>query len=336
MASRVLLAAAASLVLAASATAASFAPADHPGPKLGAPALRLSKALSCSPGVRDAQRTPVLLVQGTGASSKANWSWTYEPALDQLAIPWCAIDLPRHATGDIQVNGEYVVYAIRTMYRLAGGRIAIIGHSQGGMVPRWALRFWPGTRRMVGDLIGFAPSNHGTTRLGNCRDGSCSAADWQQLAGTSFYRALNSYAETWRGISYTNIYTHTDEEERPNLDDSGVSSLHSGAGLITNVAIQDICPADVNEHVLIGLIDPVAYALAVDALEHRGPARRARIDPGVCALELQPGIDPLTYADDSAAALADFEGYEPREVTSEPPLACYVRSNRLPCKLQSR
>jgi len=78
----------------------------------------------------------VLLVQGTGATAKDNWSWTYEPALNKLSIPWCQIDLPDHATGDIQINGEYVVYAIRTMYARAGRRIAIIGHSQGGMVPR--------------------------------------------------------------------------------------------------------------------------------------------------------------------------------------------------------
>jgi hypothetical protein len=43
---------------------------------------------------------------------------------------------------DIQTAGEYVVYAIRTMPAAYGGRIDIIGHSQAGMVPRWALRFW--------------------------------------------------------------------------------------------------------------------------------------------------------------------------------------------------
>jgi putative serine esterase DUF676 len=50
------------------------------------------------------------------------------------------VTLPGTGMGDIQVAGEYVVYAIRTMHAAYGGRIDIVGHSQGGMVPRWALR----------------------------------------------------------------------------------------------------------------------------------------------------------------------------------------------------
>lgn len=36
---------------------------------------------------------------------------------------------------------------------------AVLGHSQGGMVMRWSLRFWPDTRAMVADVIGMAGSN---------------------------------------------------------------------------------------------------------------------------------------------------------------------------------
>ena len=312
----------------APAGAATFAPPDTPGPDLSVPQAKLAAALSCSAGVDRAARAPVLLVQGTGATAHDNWSWTYEPALDKLSIPWCQIDLPDHATGDVQVNGEYVVYAIRTMFQRAGRKIAIIGHSQGGMVPRWALRFWPDTRAMVDDVIGFAPSNHGTTQAAaTCNDGSCSAADWQQWDISHFMQALNSYAETWPGISYTDVYTHTDEIVQPNADDHGSSSLHTGGGRIANVATQDICPGDTNEHLLVGLIDPVAYALAVDALDHDGPADPKRVDPGVCAQQLQPGVNPATFPADSAAAVADFEGYQATEVPAEPPLACYTTAS---------
>jgi triacylglycerol esterase/lipase EstA (alpha/beta hydrolase family) len=313
---------------AAPASALSFAPPDTPGAPLSVPQDKLAAALTCSAGVANAGRAPVLLVQGTGATAKDNWSWTYEPALDKLSIPWCQIDLPDHATGDVQVNGEYVVSAIRTMFARAGRRIAIIGHSQGGMLPRWALRFWPDTRSMVDDVIGFAPSNHGTTTAAAaCGGGSCSAADWQQWDISNFNKALNSAAETWSGISYTDVYTHTDEIVQPNSDNSGSSSLHTGAGRITNVAIQDICPADTNEHLQIGLTDPVAYALAVDALNHDGPADPARVDRAVCAQQLQPGVNQATYPSDAAAAAADFESYQARQVSAEPPLACYTTAS---------
>ena len=52
----------------------------------------------------------------------------------------------------------------RRVHALARRRIAVMGHSQGGMSMRWALRFWPDTRRMVADVIGFSGSNHGTPR----------------------------------------------------------------------------------------------------------------------------------------------------------------------------
>jgi hypothetical protein len=315
-------------IASAPASAATFAPPNTPGPPLSVPEAKLAAALSCSSGVAGASRAPVLLVQGTGATAKDNWSWTYEPALDKLHIPWCQIDLPDHATGDVQINGEYVVYGIRTMYARAGRRIAIIGHSQGGMVPRWAMRFWPDTRAMVDDMIGFAPSNHGTTQAStSCGDGSCSAADWQQWDISSFVKALNSSAETWSGISYTNVYTRTDEIVQPNMDDTGSSSLHTGSGRITNVATQDVCPNDTNEHLAIGTTDPVAYALALDALDHDGPANKSRVDPTVCAQPFHPGVNPATFPQDAGAALADFESYQAAEVPAEPPLACYTTAS---------
>jgi len=197
---------------------------------------QLAAAMECSAGVDHAVRTPVLLLPGTGASAKDNFSWNYEPALDARRIPWCAITFPYVGNGDIQVNGEYMVYAIRTMYARAGRPIAIVGHSQGGMVPRWALRFWPDTRAMVDDVIGFAPSNHGTTQTQlSCRD-SCLVSSWQQAYMSNFIRVLNSFHETFPGISYTNVYTHNDEIVRPNADDTGSSSLHTGDGRIANVA----------------------------------------------------------------------------------------------------
>ena len=323
-----LLVALVSLVAAPTAFAVEFAPVDTPGPALSVPQATLDAAISCSKsGVDEATRAPVLLVQGTGATAKDNWSWTYEPALDKLGIGWCQVDLPDHATGDVQVNGEYVVNAIRTMYARAGRKIAIIGHSQGGMVPRWALRFWPDTRPMVDDLIGFAPSNHGTTQAAATCTQGCSASSWQQEDTSNFMKALNSRQETFKGISYTNVYTHTDEIVRPNHDDNGSSSLHTGDGAITNVATQDICPNDVYEHLMVGLIDPVAYALAVDALGHAGPADPKRISPLTCAQTLQPGVDPVTGPASAAAAAADYGTYSGKDLPAEPPLACYTTAS---------
>lgn len=326
------------LVGAGSAAAATYAPLDQPGPPLSVPQSQLDASLYCEPGVRNASVEPVLLNPATGVTATQNYSWNWEPALDQLGIPWCAYTAPYSTLGDIQTSGEYLVHAIRTEYALAGRKIAIMGHSQGGMSMRWALRFWPDTRAMVDKVIGFSGSNHGTTVGGPsiCQPDGCPPADWQQFAGSNFINALNSYAETFPGISYTEIYTHTDEVVQPNSGPNASAALHTGGGQITNVATQDICPTDTYEHLAIGTVDPVAYALAVDALTHPGPADPSRIPPSVCLKTYMPGVNPLN-AEANLTALEGAPGLISvgatfvaptatgvQNTSSEPPLACYV------------
>ena len=309
--------------------AAQFAPVNQPGAPLSVPQPTLDAALNCTSDVDGATRTPVLLTPATGVNPHANYSWNWEPALTALGIPWCTVEYPDNSMGDIQIAGEYVVNAIRLMHARAGRKISIIGHSQGGMIPRWALRFWPNTRAMVDDVIGLAPSNHGTFAADAICLPGCSPAFMQQRAGAEFIKALNSGQETFGGISYTNVYSRTDWVVLPNLDDSGSSSLHTGDGAIENHAIQEICPLDINEHLLLGTIDPVGYALAIDALNHPGPADPSRINPAVCLQVLMPGINPLTFATDLASAglvLGESIALYPH-VQAEPPLACYVTAS---------
>lgn len=322
------------------ANAKPYAPLDQPGPPLGVPRPQLQAALQCEPGVRNAKVEPVLLNPGTGTTPTVDFGWNWEPALDRLRIPWCAYTPPHYTLDRIDTSGEYLVYAIRTMHALAHRRIAILGHSQGGMSMRWALRFWPDTRPMVEDVIGLAPSNHGTTvgGPGACRDG-CPAADWQQFQGAAFFKALNSRTETFPGISYSNIYTHTDELVKPDTGSTPSdcsSCLFTGAGRISNVATQNVCPNDRDEHLMVGTVDPVSYALGVDAMTHPGPAKRTRIPGSVCSQLFMPGLSQASF---NAGLAAFFQGIGafgiipgPGSATlsgaptlaSEPTLQCYV------------
>jgi triacylglycerol esterase/lipase EstA (alpha/beta hydrolase family) len=43
-------------------------------------------------------------------------------------------------------------------------KVSLVGHSQGGMMPRWYVTFLGGASK-VDDLVGLAPSNHGTAFL---------------------------------------------------------------------------------------------------------------------------------------------------------------------------
>jgi hypothetical protein len=314
------------VLLAAVAAAPSPARADD-GPALSVPAASLSSALSCPRSLAGATRAPVLLVPGTDLQPQPNFDWNYEPALTRANVPWCTVTLPRYALSDIQVAAEYVVYAVRQMHAQAGRRVSIVGWSQGGMIGRWALRFWPDTRGMLEDLVGLAPSNHGTTAARAICQASCPPAFWQQRDDSKFTAALNRGPETWPGIDYTVAYTHDDEIVTPNADAAtGSSALRTGAGTIANVALQDICPADSADHFAIGSYDPVGWAIAYDAITHAGPADAARIDRGVCSQLYMPGVNPATFAADYARFVGTLGPAQAQSeyTTAEPPLRCYA------------
>jgi hypothetical protein len=339
---------AASVVLCACSSVAratdQFAPLDQPGPALAPTATQLQASLSCEPSVRYARVEPVLLSPGTATTPTENFGWNWEPALEMLGIPWCAYTAPNETLGRIDISGEYLAYAIRTEYRLARRRIAIIGHSQGGMSMRWALRFWPDTRGMVEDVVGLEADNHGTKVITApfCQSFGCVPANWQQLATSNFISALNSRSETFPGISYTELYSTHDDVATP---DSGpnqcTSCLSTGGGQIANIELQSICPNDSSDHAGAGTTDPVAYALGIDAITHQGPANPTRIPRSVCSQLWMPGVTSPASA--TALSLATLEaglgslgiipGPVPNPVSgapvlhNEPSLPCYVFAN---------
>lgn len=318
------------LLPAAAAQEPAYAPLDAPGPPLSVPADALAASLECTPAsLAGVSRNPILLVPGTNLEPHANFDWNYARDLGARGWPYCMVTLPSYGLDDIQIAGEYIVHAIRTMAAGSGREVDVLGYSQGGMVPRWALRWWPDTRALVGDLVGLAPSNHGTIDSDVTCQQPCAPSHRQQAASSMFIAAVNSRAETFAGIDYTVAYTHYDEIVTPNLDESGSSSLRTGDGSIANVALQDVCPTNTADHLAIGSYDAVAHAIAVDALTNDGPADVSRIDGAVCAEPFQPGVDEATFAADYAAMLQVIgeSGQSVESTSEEPPLACYVSAS---------
>jgi len=304
---------------------------DRPGPALSIPEATMAAALHCTASVEHATRSPVLLSPGTGSTAQESFGWNYQPALTARGIPWCGLDSPDHTLAAIQDQGEYFVFAIRRMHRMSGQKVSIIGHSQGGMNFRWALRYWPDVRGMVDDTISLGGDNHGTetvNTLGACSQ-ECFPAAWQQIPGSEFLRALNNPAETFAGLSYTQIYTNYDTLSTPAGAD-GTTPLRTGAGDITNVALQDVCPANTADHSAIGTTDPVAFALAMNALDHPGPAAPDRIDRSVCAQSSYPGVDPSGAPASSSglpyqmSAALPINLVEVNKTKQPPAMRCYV------------
>ena len=277
-------------------------------------------ATSCPPRAElKAARGVVLLVAGTGSSPDDTWSWSYEPALRADGFATCTVELPDHALGSFTEAAPYVVTAIRTASRRAGGPIAVVGHSQGGALPVWAVKFWPGLADRVTDVVSLA-GPFGGTALGNelCAAGRCAPLAWQLRQGADTVAALRA-APLPAGVAVTSISSQYDEIVRP----QPAASQLDGA---TNVLLQDVCAQDPSEHGLI-LGDPVAYALALDAITHPGAADPARLPADTCSQTFIPHGD-LAGSPVFLQAVARFAtglANPTRWVDHEPPLPAYAR-----------
>ena len=311
----VLIALTASVVLPALSAGPLQAAGEEPALTVPAPA---AAALHC-PSPPRAGRTPVLLVHGTFTNADESWSWGYARALPALGYDTCTVVLPDRSMGDIQVASEYVVAAVRALSAATGTKVDVVTHSQGGLEGRWAVKWWPSVRDRVDDLVMLAAPNHGTS-VANAETAigvSCPAC-WQMRIGSAFLGALNAGDETPGDVSYTSIYTLYDAVV-PQLPPPPTSAL-AGA---RNILLQDVCPGRPVDHVnLLG--DAVAFALAVDALGHPGPADPGRVSRLTCLQTTMAGADPTGLT--ALAATSELAMPEGFLTTAEPPLAPYARA----------
>jgi triacylglycerol esterase/lipase EstA (alpha/beta hydrolase family) len=162
----------------------------------------------------------------------------------------------------------------RVLKATGATKVDIVGHSLGGVMPRYYLKALGGASK-VGTLVGLAPVNHGTTledivtvarKLGIDPSAvpvpHCQSCD-QLTTGSPFLNALNDGGDTVSDVSYTVIVTRYDELVTPYQ-----SGFLTGPG-VTNVTLQDHCDDDFSDH-LAAIYDPVALSLVLDALD---PAR---------------------------------------------------------------
>jgi len=310
--------------LALLATTLPTAASARPGPALTTPIATLQGALHCTGGLAGAERDPVLLVHGTFADSEINWSWNYELALPARGEPTCAVDLPGLSAGDIQISTEYVVYAIRTMAQESGRKVAVIGHSQGGLEARWALRWWPELRDLVSDVIMLGTPNHGAAFPDSVCTGPffCAASLYQMKSDSAFLAALDALRDTVGVVPFTAIVTDSDQVFV--LPEQGRIDGHRRR--VATVLVQDVCPGHVVGHVELAFDGPT-YGIVIDALDHKGPADPRRVDRGFCQMDAMPGVDRAD-ADARVLAyqttLAELLGPDGPTSEGEPPLACYV------------
>lgn len=301
-------------------------PKRTPEPPIAVPRAELEAAYHCHGEIAGSATQPVMFVTGTGASGEEGYL-IGRGAFEALGHPVCDVDFPEFTTADIQVSVQYLVYAIRREYREGGRPIAVFGISQGGLLPRIALTYWPDLRRKVTDVVAAAGTQHGTTVVGPA--GPCSAtnpcppADWQQAAHSKLLTALNREPVEAPGpTAWTTVRSATDEVVQPQTGPHPTSALRGA----TNILIQAVCPGRTTNHIGTAF-DSVTFAAFLDAIAHPGPAKVSRLPSDVCSHPFAPGLDEATteaFLNGSGGLIAGQEASVPT-VTKEPRVRPWVK-----------
>lgn len=239
---------------------------------------------SCKPSATDPY--PVILVHGTFEDMADNWNalspLLYDSGYCVFAFNYGSYDgsgaAGVYATGDIAASAQQLSSFVNEVLAKTGAtKVDLVGHSQGGMMPRYYLKFLGGAS-YVNTLVGLAPSNHGTTLDGiftlssylpgsNAFLADCPACQ-EQDAGSGFLTKLNAGGDTVPGVNYTVIESKNDEVVTPYT-----SAFLSGPS-VTNITLQDQCPLDQGEHLSMAY-DHIADADVLTALDPANPQQPA-------------------------------------------------------------
>lgn len=226
----------------------------------------------CEPSAR--RPYPVVLVHGTFETMDQNWA-VLSPRLKEKGYCVFALNYGNRGLGPIQDSArELGIFVDNVLAYTGAGKVALVGHSQGGMMPRYWIKNLGGKDK-VEDLVGIAPSNYGTeleqvdfrALLGI--PSPCRACE-QQAAGSEFLRDLNRGDDTPGRGSFTQIATDDDEIIIPYT-----RSFLKGKARTVNLTLQDYNGGLPVTHQNI-YNEPFAQELVFDALANPGPADAGR------------------------------------------------------------
>lgn len=225
---------------------------------------------------------PVILLNGTTGTQGVNWS-VGAPVLANAGYKVFTFNygnttaepnFPIQAMGDIRKSGVELAAEVDRVLALTGApKVILIGHSQGGgILPVYYVNELGGADK-VSQVIGIAPSNHGTDFnqltgfqsvpiLGQLLVGIANAiapALFQQGVGSAFQHEVYGNGDTRPGVLYTTISSVNDEVVTPYTHQALTGPN------VTNVVLQDRYPGLVLGHANI-FTSPQAMAAVLDAL----------------------------------------------------------------------
>jgi triacylglycerol esterase/lipase EstA (alpha/beta hydrolase family) len=207
---------------------------------------------------------PVILVHGTWENKYDNWAFL-GPRLKAYGFcifaPNYSTQAPilpiMYGTGSIKASGaELGQFVDKVLAATGASKVDIVGHSQGGMMPRAYIK-WNGGASKIDTLVALNATQNGTTLQGIGTLGrelgvlggvsvAMGQAAADQVQGSAFMTALNSGGQTVKGIKYWNIATKYDEIVTP-YQNSYITNNPAGAQ-VYNIGLQNGCGTNFADH----------------------------------------------------------------------------------------
>ncbi len=225
---------------------------------------------------------PIILLNGTTTTQGINWS-VGAPVLANAGYKVYTFNYgnvghdpnyPIQATDDIRQSGQELAAEVDKVLAETGApKVILIGHSQGGgILPAYYINDLGGADK-VSQVIGIAPSNHGTDAmglvglqglpiLGPLLVGLANAfgpALEQQTVGNPFQQEVYGNGDTRPGVLYTTITSKNDEIVTPYTQQA------LDGPNVTNIVLQDLYPNLPAGHLGV-VLSPQVWSVVLDAL----------------------------------------------------------------------
>ena len=239
---------------------------------------------SCQPS--SSHPDPVVLVPGTFADMADNFN-SISPLLYDYGYCVFALNYggspgrPIQSIGEISASAaQLAAFVSRVLAATGAARVDLVGHSQGGMMPQYYLKFLGGAAK-VSRFVALAPSSHGTSLDGlvtlagdfgllgltNRLVSPACEACVEQEAGSAFLTHLNAGGDTAPGVTYTVIETRYDQVVTP------YTAAFLAGRNVSDLTVQQQCTLDLTDHIGIAF-DPVALTDMLNALD---PSRHLQV-----------------------------------------------------------
>lgn len=164
------------------------------------------------------------------------------------------LDIPDNSLNDVQLNSEYVAYAINYVSSISGDTsLGVITWSQGSLNAQWAFKYWPSTRAAVSDLVTISADLKGTKSLSALEESILRIFKGtitrlppsfpQQIFSSLLLATLQNPTGGSAFVPTTSVYSGFDMLIQPQIGTSASAYFESDNGVAAaDYQIQNVCP----------------------------------------------------------------------------------------------